>query len=158
MILDYNRTKGGVDTLDQNVQEFSCQRKTCRWSLLLFFNLLNVATKNAFILAVKSGCDKSRRQFLSDLTIGLAHKHVVRRYELNWKYLPRHTTSAIEILFDVQQKINESPVPSQSTVRRCFQCGKHTRSQCNVCTKHICNEHRVLVKYSHCHDCTVKLI
>ena len=30
MIIDYNRCKGGVDTFDENIEEFTCRRKTLR--------------------------------------------------------------------------------------------------------------------------------
>ena len=40
MILDYNKRKGGVDIFDENLEEFSCRRKTVRWPLLFFTILL----------------------------------------------------------------------------------------------------------------------
>ena len=55
MILDYNKQKGGVDMFDKNVEEFSCRRKTVRWPLLFFYNLLDTATNNAYILLKISG-------------------------------------------------------------------------------------------------------
>ena len=33
MILDYSQRKGGVDMFDENLEEFSCCRKTVRWPL-----------------------------------------------------------------------------------------------------------------------------
>jgi hypothetical protein len=36
LILDYNFGKKGVDQFDQNIEEFTCCRKTKRWPLLLF--------------------------------------------------------------------------------------------------------------------------
>ena len=34
MINDYNKSKGGVDTFDENVEEYTCRRKTARWPLM----------------------------------------------------------------------------------------------------------------------------
>ena len=34
-ITDYNKHKGGVDTLDENCDEFSCLRKTNRWPMVI---------------------------------------------------------------------------------------------------------------------------
>ena len=48
MIMDYNQTKGGVDTFDENIEEYTCRRKINRWPLLMYFNLLDVAAFNAF--------------------------------------------------------------------------------------------------------------
>ena len=36
IVLYYNETKGGVDTLDQLVHEYPCKRKTTRWPFALF--------------------------------------------------------------------------------------------------------------------------
>jgi hypothetical protein len=58
MILDYNKCKGRVDTLDENNEEFTCRRKTTRWPLLLYFNILDVATFNAFLLMRAHGHSK----------------------------------------------------------------------------------------------------
>ena len=35
-ILDYSQRKGGVDKFDENIEKFSCRRKTVRWPLLFF--------------------------------------------------------------------------------------------------------------------------
>ena len=42
IILDYNMTKGGVDTYDQLIHEYSSNRKTNRWPLTFFFNVLDI--------------------------------------------------------------------------------------------------------------------
>ncbi|XP_038554117.1 piggyBac transposable element-derived protein 4-like [Micropterus salmoides] len=47
IILAYNRCKGGVDNLDKVV---SCRRKTNRWPVTLFHNLLDVSAYNAFVV------------------------------------------------------------------------------------------------------------
>ena len=50
MILDYNKTKGGVDTIDQMCTLYNVARITRRWPLVVFFNLLNLAAINASAL------------------------------------------------------------------------------------------------------------
>ena len=49
-IIDFNKRKGGVDTLDENCKELNCFRKTNRWSMAINYSLINVATSNAYIL------------------------------------------------------------------------------------------------------------
>ncbi|KAJ8407211.1 hypothetical protein AAFF_G00288870 [Aldrovandia affinis] len=44
----YNRTKIGVDLMDQMVHTFTCKRQTRRWPMALWHNLINVATLNAY--------------------------------------------------------------------------------------------------------------
>ena len=50
IILFYNKTKDGVDTLDRMVRSHSTKRKTRRWPLDLFYNVIDVSTINAFII------------------------------------------------------------------------------------------------------------
>jgi len=50
MIVDYNETKGAVDTLDQLVGIYTCKRKTSRWPMIVFYNLLDISAYNAYIL------------------------------------------------------------------------------------------------------------
>ena len=49
VITDYNKHKG-VDTLDENCEELGCLRKTNRWPTVINYNLINVATNNAFLV------------------------------------------------------------------------------------------------------------
>ncbi|XP_034058307.1 piggyBac transposable element-derived protein 4-like [Gymnodraco acuticeps] len=44
----YNHTKSGVDTMDQMVRTYTCKRRTRRWPMVLWHNVLDVATLNAF--------------------------------------------------------------------------------------------------------------
>lgn len=43
IILLYNKTKAGVDTMDQMYMRYSTQRRTCRWPLAFFYNILDIA-------------------------------------------------------------------------------------------------------------------
>ena len=53
MILDYNQRKNGVDMFDKNLDEFLCQRETVRSPLLFFYNMLDAAANNSYILLKK---------------------------------------------------------------------------------------------------------
>lgn len=46
----YNENKSGVDTLDQLVRLYTCKRKTMRWPLVLFFNMIDIAGVAAYRL------------------------------------------------------------------------------------------------------------
>ncbi|KAI3367311.1 hypothetical protein L3Q82_008352 [Scortum barcoo] len=50
IILDYNRNKGGVDNLDKVIGTYSCRRMTARWPLVIFHNIIDVSSYNAFVL------------------------------------------------------------------------------------------------------------
>ena len=69
MILYYNKRKGGGDIFDESLEEFSCPRKTVRWPLLFFYNIIDAAANNAYILLRKAGEYKlSKKAFLKKLT------------------------------------------------------------------------------------------
>jgi hypothetical protein len=78
IIKDYNATKGGVDTLDGNVEEFSCLRKTVRWPMIINYNIMNVAVCNAFIIFNHRN-SITKASFLHQLTHSLCRKHVWNR-------------------------------------------------------------------------------
>ena len=64
MILDNNQRKGVVDMFDENLEEFLCRRKTVRWPLLFFYNMVDAAANNAYILMKKCGkYSKSKNAF-----------------------------------------------------------------------------------------------
>lgn len=49
VIMDYNATKGGVDNMDKLVKAYSCKRRTLRWPLVIFFDMLDISAYNAFV-------------------------------------------------------------------------------------------------------------
>ena len=73
MVLDYNATKGSVDAVDQMCHTYSVQRKTRRWPLAQFYNCLNLAGINSFVIfccrfpQFELGKSHRRRLFLKEL-------------------------------------------------------------------------------------------
>ena len=64
----YNKTKAGVDALDQMSRYHTCKSATRRWPVACFLNIIDCACINAFIVykeVTKSSI--SRRQFLLKL-------------------------------------------------------------------------------------------
>ncbi|XP_022910889.2 piggyBac transposable element-derived protein 4-like [Onthophagus taurus] len=47
IISHYNKTKGGVDIMDQMVSTYTCKRQSKGWPMTFFFNIIDVATLNA---------------------------------------------------------------------------------------------------------------
>jgi len=39
----YNRTKGAIDLLDQICARYTVQRATCRWTMAMFYGMINIA-------------------------------------------------------------------------------------------------------------------
>ena len=61
----YNKTKGGVDALDQKVRHYTTCRKTHPWPLAVFYNILDISAYSAYvslnIRAPAQGIDHSSR-------------------------------------------------------------------------------------------------
>jgi len=79
IVLDYNMTKGGVNTYDQMIHEYSSKRTKNRWPLAFFFNLLAVCT----IWTEKNPnwnikVDNPRSTFLKDLAENLINTEISR--------------------------------------------------------------------------------
>jgi hypothetical protein len=87
----YNSTKEEVDTVDQIGGNYSVSRRTRRWPLCIFFQLLNIAGVNGYILHNMTRSEdkaQKRRQFLKNLAMGLIKPHMENRALL--KNLPVH--------------------------------------------------------------------
>ena len=50
MILEYNATKGGVDTADKMLRTYSTKRMTRRWPVAVFSNMLDISALDAYIV------------------------------------------------------------------------------------------------------------
>ena len=137
MILDYNSTKGGVDTLDQMVRQYSCKRKTRRWPLALFMNILDIASYNAYVLflsihpSYKNNAPNRRRQFIIEMGKQLIAEYTCRLRPTN------------------EPMMHESTQQLLSPRRRCRYCpyARHRKStmSCSVCRNPICKEHGNLI-------------
>lgn len=71
-VLFYNSTKCGVDVLDAMIRQYSTKSASRRWPLAIFYNILDIALINAWIL-YKETVDAaiSRRSFIISLTRAL---------------------------------------------------------------------------------------
>ena len=135
MILYYNQRKGGVDMFDENLEKFSCRRKTVRWPLLFFYNILDASANNSYILLKKSGrYSKSKKAFLKHLTFHLETPTVEARLRLpNQKHTVRDAVA--QLGFSIPFEFSIRPGPTSSHQTRCRVCKKHTRSRCDNCEK-----------------------
>lgn len=168
IILQYNRWKGAVDTLDKLVGTYRSKRKFKRWPLVVFVNMLDVSAINAFIIFTELNPQWAdakkfarRRFFLKELGHGLVDPFITSR-----KYLPRGKNAA-EVVKRVQKRTydqmsNESEESTTSTglthtpitkVRaRCHMCPSQSNvhsARCDKCKKPVCPAHKFLI----CESC-----
>ncbi|OWR55287.1 transposase [Danaus plexippus plexippus] len=87
MVEFYNKTKGGVDLMDQLCHKYSVSRRTKRWPMAFFFGLMNIVGVNSYVL-MKMATNKNikRRLFLKKLAIDLITPQMEERF--TWPSLP----------------------------------------------------------------------
>jgi hypothetical protein len=71
IVMTYNVTKTGVDSLDQMVRLYSTKAGTRRWPVCVFYDLLDKAALNAHVLYKEVFGKISRKQFIRQLAIEL---------------------------------------------------------------------------------------
>lgn len=145
MILDYNATKGGVDTVDQMCGTYTIKRITRRWPLVIFFSIVDMAGINAQVLFNYNLHNTiiPRRIFLKNLSLTLMKPYLEERASL--KCLPQD----IQVSLTKYRKV-EDPVlhePQRKKVGRCILCGRskniNTTSRCSTCDNFVCKQHAI---------------
>lgn len=155
IIEDYNKTKSGVDTMDQMVATYTCKRKVNRWPMAVFCNMLDVSALNAFVTFIalfpnwknsKTNHNIRRRLFIEELGLNLVEKQITKR-----KKQPQSNDAS-----SVIQRIREiRHLPSTSKRGRCYICTyKNNKNlfatRCEKCRNFICAEHN----FNLCEKCT----
>ncbi|CAJ1066750.1 piggyBac transposable element-derived protein 4-like [Xyrichtys novacula] len=153
----YNKTKGEVDTMDQMVTNYSCRRRTRRWPMVVWYNMLDVATLNAYTSFTAQqpdymgGVNNARRLFIKELSKELVMPHMKRRMEstptlrkhaieaMGRCGLKRLNTATTQQQDDIRQEV-------QSKRKRCTICpvskDRKATSCCSQCTRPVCKEHK----------------
>jgi hypothetical protein len=158
IILEYNRTKGGVDNADKLVREYSCARRTSRWPLRLFMNMLDIGALNAFIIWMLKNKDwnqskpNRRYRFLLELGKEQTNPNILRMAS-NPNGLQLPVVNAIEAagVYDARNPAAQS-TPSRSGQQqsrkrgRCLYCPRSNDQKvntvCSECKRFICEKHR----------------
>lgn len=120
VIMDYNATKSGVDILDKMCEAYNCARGTCRWPMVIFYTLLNIAGINSYIIHKNNrNAPKTppRRLFLEQLGMELVDGHIRRRAVQ--ENIPRTIRTRLMEICSIDIPHN-APV---ATHGRCYWCG-----------------------------------
>ena len=148
IILDYNCNQGGVDHLDTVTGTYSCRRMTARWPLVIFHNIVDVSSYNAFVIWREinpswTPCKRNKRRvFLEQLGKTLVTPFIERR-----EHLPaqKHLQQLWKLFRRLDLVINpriQLPQPVASKRKRCQICPPKkdckTHTVCRRCKKYIC--------------------
>jgi hypothetical protein len=148
----YNKTKGGVDSVDQMARHLSVKRQTRRWPTSLFFTMVDMAMLNAYAIRKTAFPDSpSRRQFYLDVGKRLCMKQMLSRQA---DRLPGSIQRSIlkQTAGNVALAGDESA--GESNVMACRQCQEDTGRRrvgvrrttvcCFKCHKGVCKDHQVV--------------
>lgn len=162
MILDYNKTKGGVDLADKFVATYTCKRKTNRWPVALFSYMIDTSALNGLIIFSQLFPDwnndvrHKRRLYLIELGQALINPLI-----LNRNVSPR-SSNALRFMQNIRDT-NNSPTPPASLgtkpakkkpielnpkkKQRCGSCVYNINASrfsifCHLCDKALCAQHR----------------
>ncbi|CAH2003549.1 unnamed protein product [Acanthoscelides obtectus] len=140
IILDYNRTKSGVDTVDQKCASYTTQR---RWPLAIFSRILDITGINAeigFNNTKPTEESPRRRKFLNELGVSLMEHHMAERAKIIT--LPKDIR---EFFSRYQTTVDEVPAIKQNGSGRCHVCSAHknnkTTVRCDSCYQFVCKSH-----------------
>ncbi|XP_066257793.1 piggyBac transposable element-derived protein 4-like [Euwallacea similis] len=154
IIYAYNSIKGAVDTFDQMAQNICCNRKTRRWPLCIFYNMMNIASVNSYVIYHHNKTNQeqtplSRLQFVLKL-----HEELTREWQeirlQNVTTLPRKLSESISEILQLDQPIqNQEHTQNKGKRSYCSLCPtvkkRMTTTYCYKCNRALCGEHQIKI-------------
>ena len=130
----YNKTKAGVDAFDQKVRHYIIYRKTYRWPLAVFYNILDISAYNTYVLfkirPPAQGIDtysRTRFKFFCSLGEQLLKPNMLLRVRCpNGLNLPIKNALKVFGVAVANQKIQRRDEPPQK--RRCQLCPRKSET------------------------------
>jgi hypothetical protein len=161
IVLFYNETKAGVDTIDQMCRYYSSKVCTRRWPYAVFFGLTDIAALNAFVLwsyVKENGPSRrhgARKNFLRNLGRSLCIPAAQKR---RTTCLPTNIRAANATITEQNRSASAIPVQLKAPERgRCHQCmmqlsgdgykakrqkiNSHVQTCCANCSRRVCSKH-----------------
>ncbi|CAF1291691.1 unnamed protein product [Rotaria sordida] len=154
IILYHNNTKGGVDRMDQMVQTYSCKRKTKRWPMTFFFNIIDVGALAACIVWLTKNpqwnekkCYR-RRIFLMELGYDLIQSHLERRQHQP-QALQKGVRIAMQAIGLTVATSQPNTVSTDTAKQRCHLCPRERDrkvvTHCSSCNIPCCPDHHKVI-------------
>lgn len=157
----YNSTKSGVDNLDKIIANYSPNRRSRRWPLTIFYNMVAVSLVNSGIIyaSYEETPAMTRFEFISSLANSLLKKQVQRRLMIpnlpeDLRKIAKDILGEPEETCNISQEISDK-LPKRKTCRYCpyqkrrqtaYKCIKCENPCCLECSKKVCNACALNVK------------
>jgi len=128
--MDYNSSKGGVDTADQMLRMYTTKRMTRRWPMAIFYNMVDVSALNGFIVWIALNPDWQAQT---------KHRRRVFLLQLGRELIGNSNGDPVE-----RPIMMPSPVLSKKRAR-CSICLRENDKKasiiCAACGRNVCKEH-----------------
>jgi hypothetical protein len=154
IILYYNSTTGGVDRMDQMGQTYSCKRKTKRWPMTFFFNIVDAAAIAAFLVWTTKNSQwnekKRHRRRLFSLQLGhdLVEFHIDRRRQQP-QAIQKDVRLAMQAIGQIITTPQSNKVSTTDVKRRCQLCSRERDqkviTRCASCSIPCCPDHHKVI-------------
>jgi hypothetical protein len=152
MILHYNQTKSGVDNLDHLITNYTCKRKTTRWPMVLFMNMLDVGGIASLVVWLANNptwnerrARQRRRLFLVELGEQLVSEQIRRRVQTDWQHCSLAIRTAAASLGFGRNPVQQATTAERPSSGRCHLCprsaDKKSRKRCSECMQCVCTQH-----------------
>lgn len=152
IIETYNATKGGVDSLDQMCKNYSCKRRTARWPLIIFYDMLDISGTNSFVIYTHNASKHKRKVYTRcDYLIELAEELIKPWMQCRLQIASLPKSLRAKIIGDLGTENEPEPSVSGTPGKRttCSMCPakkrRMTENYCVKCAKPFCKEHRALI-------------
>ncbi|XP_005917063.3 uncharacterized protein LOC121813594, partial [Haplochromis burtoni] len=128
----YNKTKCGVDVMDQMVREYTVRKGTRRWPVAVFYNMIDMAALNAHVLYQACTGTKERRvDFLVALATELARSHVAGKKARKEQLLQTQPSDTSSPGKRASCQVKHNCKNNHATVR-CVHCKRYTCGKCRL--------------------------
>ena len=106
---------------------YTCKRKSNKWPVLVFSNILDISAVNAYILFLTTNTNwnkksqRRRRSFIEALGMALIQSHICRRDVLSWR---EAATKVVEKAQRQSKDFENSTAKTQSSASTCRKRGR----------------------------------
>lgn len=150
----YDETMNNFHKLEMMIDKYTVQKNTKRWPLAIFYNIIDIATLNAYSIYNYANDSFERRKFLLDLAKELVESHISQRLNCTNNSANEKIFNAVKIigfkhLISRKVEIFEKKKIKQLMTRkrgRCFNCprsmDRKSSERCDKCFAFVCTDHR----------------
>ncbi|CAH2108202.1 unnamed protein product [Euphydryas editha] len=150
IVCKYNKNMGGVDLMDQKKVTYEVDRKSkIKYYLRLFFDILDIAMNNAYIIYTKL---YEEQKVEGSLLSSLEYRQIIARamiggFSARKNALPS-TSMTKKRIQNSSSRCRKTSLPTHVMIKaekrkRCVQCAKshkenRTNNICEICCVHLC--------------------